>query len=212
VYPPVRLLFCELLPKGTDAPLFFHPIIFNGPEFPQHLNVTPEEIEINEYRSKVAVVPQNIKIFNASLLENLIIGRDNISASEVVIRIEDLGFGNFLSRFDNGLLTMLGKDGLRLSGGEIQTLGLLRALLDKPEIVIVDEALTGMDPHLRSDTLRSIRAYSKTKAVLLISHDQTITNEADIVYKLSETGTVRVDHCNEMQPECSPSKTLRLWN
>ncbi len=175
--------------------------------------INAEEIEPNEYRQKVSVVPQDIKIFNGTLLDNLRLGRNEIPTDEIARRVRTLGFSYFLSRFGGGLSTVLGKNGLRLSGGEIQNLGLIRALLNYPEVVIIDEALSGMDPHLKAVALKILQTYSKRNAVLVISHDQTIIDEADVVYELTETGTKRIDkYFQTKRRNDVTSEATRPWN
>jgi ABC-type bacteriocin/lantibiotic exporter with double-glycine peptidase domain len=97
-----------------------------------------------------------------------------------------LGLGPFLSRFGNGPLTWLGEDGWRLSSGESQIIGLLRALWGRPGILIIDEGMSAIDSDLEKRVFRGLREYSRQNAVLLISHRLEQLDQADYVYVLSD--------------------------
>lgn len=147
-----------------------------------------EEIALAEVRRNVAVVPAAVKIFNGSLAQNVLVGRA-ISPERLVERTDELGLDGLVGRFPAGFLTPLGEDGRRLSSGEQQLVALLRAMLDEPALLILDEGLNAMDRGLRATVFDLIAAYAAAHAVLMISHDPDALARADSVYLMSG-GTV----------------------
>lgn len=146
--------------------------------------IPAESSELTEYRKNFAVVPQNIKLFNGTIAENILLGRTASSLSEVQQKIQKMGFGYFLDRFPANIMTPLGEDNVHLSGGERQILALIRALYDEPRILMIDEGLSGIDMELEEQIFGIIREYSARHAVLLITHNIRMILRSDYVYLL----------------------------
>lgn len=147
-------------------------------------NIPAESSELTEYRKNFAVVPQDIKLFNGTIAENILLGRTASSLSEVQQKIQIMGFGYFLDRFPANIMTPLGEDNVHLSGGERQILALIRALYDEPRILMIDEGLSGIDMELEEQIFGIIREYSARHAVLLITHNIRMILRSDYVYLL----------------------------
>jgi ABC-type multidrug transport system fused ATPase/permease subunit len=148
--------------------------------------------DLGTYRSMIAVVPDRVKIFNATIAENIVLGRDSATFRQVSEWVGALGLGPFLSRFSNGPLTSLGEDGWRLSSGESQIIGLLRALWGQPGILVIDEGISAIDSDMESRVFQRLREYSQRNAVLLISHRLEQLTRTDYVYVLSN-GSVKTE-------------------
>ncbi len=148
-----------------------------------------KEIDLVEYRNNIGVLPQQIKIFNGTVADNIIAGRNIQDIHQLNTLIEATGLSSFLKRFENGLFTLLGEDGRKLSGGEMQMLALIRALLFKPKVLIIDEGLSGIDFEIEELIYESINEYSKDNAVLLITHNLTNLLKTDYLYIL-ENGKI----------------------
>lgn len=141
------------------------------------------DVSLALYRRNVAVVPDQVKIFSGTLADNVLIGRDSTESRE---RIEALKLGPFLSRFEHGWATAVGEDGRRLSGGERQVVGLIRALIDEPAVLLVDEGINSADVELTGVIMDMLVAYAKAHAVLLISHDLRVLIHVDHLYLLED--------------------------
>ena len=152
-------------------------------------NINAEKINLSDYRKKIGVVPQAIKIFNGTILENIMLGREIKDYSLLEKRIVELGLLPFYERFEYGLATIIGEDGRELSGGEKQLVSITRALLIKPKILIVDEGLSGIDIELEKIIFDVLKNYSKENAVLLITHNLNSIMKTDFVYVLAN-GTI----------------------
>jgi len=148
-----------------------------------------DEIDLSEYRKNIGVVPQTIKIFNGTIAENILIGREISDLSILEKRIVELELLPFYQRFEYGLATIIGEDGRDLSGGEEQLISITRALLNKPKVLIIDEGLSGIDIELEKIIFDVIKKYAKENAVLLITHNLNSIMKTDFVYVLAN-GTI----------------------
>jgi len=149
-----------------------------------------EQFDLAEYRKAIAVVPQEIKVFNGTIIENITVGREVKNYNEIIQRIKQLGLYSFISRFDAGLFTLLGEDGRKLSGGETQMLALIRALYDYPEVLIIDEGFSGMDIEIENLIFEALRQYAIDHAILIITHNLRIISNTDYIYILQNGSIV----------------------
>ena len=102
-------------------------------------------LDMNEYRKQIAVVPQNTILFSGTIRENITYGLENISDDEIWSVIHEVGLEDLLDKMPDGLDTPLGEHGDRLSGGQKQRISIARALIRKPKIIIFDEATSALD-------------------------------------------------------------------
>lgn len=146
--------------------------------------VPAAEIELAAYRRAVATVPESVHIFTGTLAENILLGRTLERPEALEERIHAFGPDSFLERFPQGLLTLVGARGWQLSAGERQVVGLLRALVDEPEVLILDEGINAVDVRRLDAILGAVRAYAESHAVLLISHQLETLLWCDELYVL----------------------------
>ena len=154
--------------------------------------VAAEDIDLHNYRRNVALVPEAVKIFNGTLGANLAMAAPDLSPGALLERLHELSVETFLGRFGAGLATEVGEDGRRLSAGERQMIGLIRALLGKPSVLIVDEGFNALDPQAFGQAVRLVRAHARNGAVLLVSHVEQLISLADERFIL-EGGAVLPD-------------------
>ena len=148
--------------------------------------IPADDIRLADYRKNIAVVPQQVKLFNGTIGENIVLGRPTTSLKEQKDLIHRYGFSDFFSRFDYGLYTRVGEDGRILSGGEKQMIGLARALYDRPEILIIDEGLTALDREIESLILSILSQYAREHSVLINTHNFRIIMKTDYLYVLKD--------------------------
>lgn len=127
-----------------------------------------KEISTENWRNHISIVPQNIQLFNASFLENIILDNnlDKQKLHDVII----LGFEPFINTLPQGLLTIVGEEGVNLSGGQKQLLGWMRALYHKPKFLILDEPTSSLDKENRDFIYQLIAKIKKYKIIFVISH------------------------------------------
>ncbi|MBB6498981.1 peptidase domain-containing ABC transporter [Pedobacter cryoconitis] len=142
------------------------------------------EIPIKDWRNLVAVLPQEVKIFNITIVENICLSKDNVDFNDVIALCQNLGLLEYFNQFPNGLFTKIGEDGLNISGGQKQIVGLLRALFRKPQLLLLDEATSSLDPKTELFILDLLVQLKSKMGILLISHKEATASIADFQYKI----------------------------
>lgn len=144
------------------------------------------QYDLHNYRQKIGTVPQAIKIFNGTILENILMGRNVSDLQEVNNLLDKYGFIDFINQFREGLFALIGEEERQLSGGEKQVLALIRALFNEPDILLIDEGLSGIDVEIKAKIINILKKYSKNHIVLLISHNIYLMRQMDYVFHLQK--------------------------
>jgi ABC-type multidrug transport system fused ATPase/permease subunit len=132
-----------------------------------------------------AVVPQNIHIFNGTVLEN--IAYEKAADEEVIHFLHEFGFTPFLDALPQSVFTVVGEEGINLSGGQKQIIALARALYQKPELLILDEATAAMDRESERFVIRLLSTLKTQMAILFITHRIHILKSfADRIYVMEQ--------------------------
>ena len=152
-------------------------------------NIPANRIDLYDHRKNIAVVPQTIKLFNGTLADNILVGRQITDIQQIHSAIDKLGLSWFLDRFDRGIFTLLGEGSRILSGGEQQIIGLIRALFDEPAVLILDEGFNALDIEIEHKIFQLLKNYSRDHAVLIITHNLRTIIKTDHVY-LMENGKI----------------------
>jgi ATP-binding cassette subfamily B protein/subfamily B ATP-binding cassette protein MsbA len=152
------------------------------------------EFEIASWRSILGVVSQDSFIFNDTVEENIRFGVDAASHEDIIEAAKLSQAHDFICTLSEGYQTKLGEKGYKLSGGQLQRISLARALLKKPQILILDEATSSLDSMTELAVQRALENYSQDRTTLVIAHRlSTVTNADQILYiengKLLEPGT-----------------------
>jgi len=145
-----------------------------------------EEYDIEEWRSRLAVVRQNPFIFNDTLEGNVTIGNRDATREEVEHVCEIAKVNEFLDDLPNGYESELGDDGVRLSGGQRQRVALARALLKDADFLVLDEATSDLDSSLEKDVQASIEAMDRDYGIIAIAHRLSTVKNADTIYTLDD--------------------------
>ncbi|MGE5324677.1 MAG: ABC transporter ATP-binding protein [Actinomycetota bacterium] len=143
-------------------------------------------------RSIVSLVPQHPVLFSATLRENLLYGNPQATDAELAAVINVSQLNDVLGRLPNGLEEHLGVLGKKLSGGEIKRVALARALLRRPEILILDEVTGALDGVTSRALIAALEEFRKGRTTIVISHEPSIMENADRIVVLQH-GRV-VDH------------------
>ena len=117
---------------------------------------------------------------------------------EIQQRLDDIGLANLSKRFKAGLLTLLGEEGHKLSGGELQLLGLARALYGRPLLLIIDEGFNAIDAELELCLSQAVQRFAQEHAVLLITHNVDSLRKTDYVYLLREGNIIEEGEPNHL--------------
>jgi len=138
---------------------------------------------IRGWQNLIGFVPQKIFILDESLRNNILFGLDNnkYTDDKIILMIKKLSLEKLLKRLPDGLDGNLGEEGVNLSGGEIQRIGLCRALIYNPEILFLDEATSSLDVNTESQILDELKIF-KEKTIISIAHRINTLKNCDRIY------------------------------
>jgi len=149
-----------------------------------HLDNQPvSDFRLKDFRRRVTLVPQKIHIFKAPLIQNILLGRPDWYIDDL---FKEYTFSDWISRFEQGLTTVLGDGNRSLSGGEKQMIGLMRALYARPDILLIDESLNSVDPETQECMIYSLKLFAREGGVLLCTHEKKIILQMDEIYVLKK--------------------------
>ena len=152
--------------------------------------VDVRESRLNALRGHIGVVTQNVQIFRATIRENLTFFDDTIPDDHIVEVIGQLGLTGWLDGFDRGLDTLLAGEGRGLSSGEAQLLGVARVFLKRPQLVILDEPSSRLDPHTDALLQRAMQGLLQGRTAIIIAHRLSTIRHVDDVLILHEGSVV----------------------
>lgn len=132
-------------------------------------------------RSAIGIVPQDTVLFNTTLLENVRYGRIDATDEEVKKAIKLAHLEDFITELPDGLNTLVGERGLKLSGGEKQRVAIARTILKRPPILAFDEATSSLDSHSERIIQNAIREISQGQTSLVIAHRLSTVVDADLI-------------------------------
>jgi len=153
-----------------------------------------------DWRKRVGVVPQDIKVFNCSLLENIALNHVGKSTKETLLKVEQLVDSHGLIFLPDslpfGFKTILGEGGVQLSGGQKQLLGLIRSLFSSPSILLLDEVTNSLDRKNEEFVMNFLQSLKAEIPILMITHSPITAAKTDYIYIL-ENGLVSTQGTQE---------------
>ncbi len=143
-------------------------------------------LDVTGYRQRLAIVHQEVGVFNGTLLDNLTYGNphatvDQVEAACAIARVDE-----FITQLPQGYKTIVGERGLRLSGGQRQRLGIARALLVDPDILVFDEATSSLDYESERQIQLAMRSLYGTRTLIIIAHRLSTVRDADQIVVLDQ--------------------------
>jgi ATP-binding cassette subfamily B protein len=150
------------------------------------------DLTLRSLRSQVAVVPQETVLFAASLRENIRLGRPGATDEEVERAAVQSNVHEFAVRLPEGYDTVLGERGSTLSGGQRQRVAIARAMLRDAPLVVLDEAITGLDLTTGARVIEALDRLTRGRTTFVISHDPDAVRDCDLVVRVHEGRVVDV--------------------
>ena len=150
----------------------------------------PDDISMKNWRASIGIIPQEIHIFNGTILQNLLadISEDNIN--RLLSMVNEFGLGPFFDSFPSGLMALVGEEGLNLSGGQKQLIGFVRALYPDPDFLLIDEGTSNLDNETEKIIINLINRIKKKTGIFMVSHKVNLLRRiSDQIYVL-EDGTI----------------------
>lgn len=164
--------------------------------------------DMESLRQKIAVVPQKAVLFSGSIRENLCWGNKKADEEEIQCAAHAACADEFIDKLSEKYDTVLGQDGVNLSGGQKQRLSIARALLKKPQILILDDSTSALDAVTENGVLEGIRKESGNMTVFLASQRISTIMRSDLILCL-ENGTLQGYGTHEhLMQECRTYRAI----
>ena len=144
------------------------------------------DLDPAELRRNIGFVPQETFLFSATIAENIAFGVEHATDDEIHRAAELAGLAGDIESFPNGYQTMVGERGITLSGGQKQRTAIARAVLRKPRILILDDALSSVDTLTEERILNGLTDVMLGRTVILISHRVSTVRQADFIVVLEK--------------------------
>jgi ATP-binding cassette subfamily B protein/subfamily B ATP-binding cassette protein MsbA len=152
-------------------------------------------LAIQDVRKRIALVSQNTELFNRSVLENIQYGSPDATRDEVVAASVAAHAHSFIEgSLSNAYETIVGQSGQRLSGGQRQRIALARAILRKPEVLILDESTSQIDMASELQIRETLQTMKGQMTMIIITHREALLTLADEVYQMQNGSLHRVEH------------------
>ncbi|MCF6308563.1 MAG: ATP-binding cassette domain-containing protein [Flavobacteriaceae bacterium] len=152
-------------------------------------SINIQDTNTADWRRIIGVVPQEITIFNGTVIDNILLGKEEKPES-IISFCENYGFDKFITELPQNYSTILGEEGISLSGGQTQIIALIRVLYKKPQLLILDEFNSAMDVKTEQYIFNLLNTLKKEISIFFISHRLNSLNKiADRIY-IMENGII----------------------
>jgi ABC-type bacteriocin/lantibiotic exporter with double-glycine peptidase domain len=178
-------------PSGSGKSTFVN--IFLGLLYPQNGTIKVDDINIatdlRGWRNIIGYVPQSIYLIDDTIISNIAFGVSpeevNLDRINEVIKLAQLT--SFIEQLPEELNTNVGERGVKMSGGQLQRIGIARALYNNPSILVLDESTSALDNFTEREIMKSVELLlSNSITVIIIAHRLTTLEKCDVVYRLEK--------------------------
>jgi ATP-binding cassette, subfamily B, bacterial len=156
------------------------------------------QLDVTGYRQRLAIVHQEVDVFNGTLLDNLTYGNPKVSFEKVQEACRIARVDEVIEQLPQGYSTIVGERGVRLSGGQRQRLGIARALLVEPDVLIFDEATSSLDYESERSIQLAMRTIQGTCTTIIIAHRLSTVRDADKIVVLDQGKIVEIGSHDEL--------------
>ncbi len=198
-------------PSGSGKTTFLDIIIgFNRPSRGRVTidGTDLQDIKLQSWRRMIGYVPQELTLLRGSIADNITLGDPELGIAEVSEALRLAGALEFVSALPEGLETDIGTMGARLSGGQRQRISLARALVHKPQLLLLDEVTSALDEKTEAEIVENIHALSGQLTILAITHRKAWVEIAARVYRIAQGKAVAEAKANTKRPAKSRRKQL----
>ncbi|WP_245975840.1 ABC transporter ATP-binding protein [Amycolatopsis palatopharyngis] len=166
------------------------------------------DVRLADLRSSIGVVFEEAFLFSTSVRDNIAYGRPDASDEEVVAAARAAEAHEFIEELPEGYDTLVGERGLTLSGGQRQRLGLARALITDPRVLVLDDATSAVDTVTEAAIHNTLREITSTRTTLLIAHRRSTLALADRIAVIDAGRLVDVGTATELEGRCALFREL----
>ena len=147
-----------------------------------------------QHNKLLSYVPQNIYLFPESLEDNVNYGTGSVKALDDIIKLQNSLYVEFVENLPKGWKTVIGDDGMHLSGGQQQCIGIMQALMHKPELLLLDESTSALDANTEAEIISAVNKEMQGKAMIVTAHRFSAIRDVDRIIvmddgRVAEEGT-----------------------
>tara|TARA_B000000441_G_C21572178_1_gene249305 strand:- start:112 stop:678 length:567 start_codon:yes stop_codon:yes gene_type:complete len=151
-------------------------------------------IKINDLRKNISLVTQDVTLFDDTIKNNILYANANATEEELFEVANKSSVSEFVEKLPQKFDTVIGENGIRLSGGEKQRISIARAMLKKSSIILLDEATSSLDAETESKIQKAMEILTKNKTTLVIAHRLSTILNANKIFvidkgKITDSGT-----------------------
>jgi ATP-binding cassette subfamily B protein len=146
------------------------------------------EVPLGVLRGSIGYVPQETFLFSETIAENIAFGVEHATREEIERAATEAGIIEDILEFPEDFDTLVGERGITLSGGQKQRTAIARALVRRPKILILDDALSSVDTYTEENILAHLRRMMVGRTSLIVSHRVSTVKDADLIVVLEDGG------------------------
>jgi ATP-binding cassette subfamily B protein len=161
-------------------------------------NLPIKNLNVNNLRSQIGYVPQDVFLFSDSIRNNVKFGSDEMTEEQIIQAAKDADLYNNVIDFPEGFDTVLGERGVTLSGGQKQRLSIARAIAREPRILILDDCLSAVDTKTENQILNNLQGIMQGRTSVIISHRVSSAKLADKIIMLDDGHIVEQGSHNDL--------------
>jgi len=154
--------------------------------------------KIKSLRDKISLVSQDTTLFDDTIKNNIAYARNDVTSEEVIAAAKFSYSHDFIDKLPNKYETIIGENGIRLSGGEKQRLSIARAMIKKSPIILLDEATSSLDAETESKIQDALKILTKGKTTIVIAHRLSTILNSDQIYIIDSGNVVANGKHNEL--------------
>ena len=166
------------------------------------------DVKIKDLRSKISLVTQDTTLFDDTIKNNILYANMNASNDEMVEAAKKSYADEFINKLPNKYETIIGENGVRLSGGEKQRLSIARAMLKKTPIILLDEATSSLDAETESKIQEAINLLTKNKTTIVIAHRLSTILNSNKIFVIDKGKVIDEGSHEELLKQCSIYKNF----
>lgn len=168
--------------------------------------------ELPAWQANCAFVPQNIRLVDGSIRDNVAFGCDpeTIDDDRVWSALEAAQFDEYVAGMTYGLYTMIGENGIKLSGGQRQRLSLARAFFRGAKVLVLDEATSALDNKTEHDVMQALDIVGRRCTTIVIAHRLSTVKKCDLIHELAQGRVIASGDFEQLQKRSSSFRAMAL--